>query len=402
MRPAPRSLLALSLAANAFLLAFVAMERARTHVPAALAPAPPRHSASPAARPATAPARALGEDDPLPREAVDALRSAGMSRDTLIHLLLADITRRSDRKLAALQVRYAPAPVPDADYQSLAVERQRTEQRELSALLGDGEYARWRREQVLDELGLPVAGITEAEGDEIVRLRERRQARVDEIQAAIESGAVDPIDGSQLQEEAAAACADAIARLLGPERSAPPARRDDPREEWRRTYAALQPSDSQLAAVEAAEAVYLERLQQLAAKSDLDPIGYAGSVDALEAERQRALETVFGADAYRQFVRGQDSTFQTLQRYAGPWQLSAPDIDFVYQRVQALRSRVDALTSDAIIEEEQGRAVDWPAMKRLAEAERTAAEHELEAYLGGERFRRLHQNGVFHAGEVGR
>jgi ABC-type phosphate transport system auxiliary subunit len=154
---------------------------------------------------------------------VAELEQAGIPRDILVSVLLADLNRRWTAQGVALQKKYAPGPVPEREQRELSRQSIAEQTRELRGALGEEGYRAWDKEQTLlalnrarppgDELPMNAA-----ETEQAYRLQKAFDDENRELQEAMEDGAADQADIGKLQAKAQQTLDRELERLLGKER----------------------------------------------------------------------------------------------------------------------------------------------------------------------------------------
>ena len=374
--------------------------------------------ADPAARSAAGPAGTppRGEAAPEPsrsaagprttRAAMAQLEQMGFPRDLLAGVVLEDLNRRTTRRLLELQKKYAPKPVPERELRELARQGNVEQVRELKEALGEPGYLAWDKAQTLRALNRArVPGdelpMTADEAEHAYRLQKAFDDKYQGLQEAMEDGFADRADVGQLQAQAQQDLDRELERLLGKQRFDELRGNADPTTEVYRTYGDLNPTSDQAKAVVLAEADYRARQADLARRlqeTPGDPGKVAAELKALGAAQDENLRRIFGAEAYEAVKRQNDPTYQTLQQYAGAWELNDAEVQSVYQALHALHDQTDRTRSAAAMSEAAGHPVNWPETNAAIEQARQQAEAGLLAQIGAERLRRLKQNGLLDGG----
>ncbi len=338
--------------------------------------------------------------------AIAELERLGVSRDILVDILLQDFNHRWDKRVVALQKKYAPKPVPDRELRELSRESEVAQVRELKAALGEDGYRAWDKEQTLRTLNrarppgdeLPM---TADEAEQAYRLQKDFDDKNRELQMAMEDGVADRADAGTLQGRAQQTLDRELEKLLGKERFNALRGTPDPTAEVYRTYGSLSPTADQAQAVVQADGDYRARAAALTAQLNQNPGDAAkitAQLQALHDVREANLRQIFGAEAYDAMQRQSDPTFQTLQQYAGAWNLSTDEVQQVYTSVHDFQQQADRLRSAAQLSEQAGQHVDWNAVNASIEQARQQAEAGLQNTIGADRLYRLKQNGLLDGG----
>ncbi len=403
MSPALR----LSVVANLVLVGIVAVLLRRDHPPGRSPRVPPARPAltrtgTPNAGAVAGRARPGSAGSPLTPAAIARLEEMGLSRDTLINVLVEDLNRRSNRRILELRRRYAPMLVPDREMRELARAGDAERVRELKAAFGEEGYLAWDRAQTLRELNrarLPgdELPMTAGEAEQAYRLQKEFDEKARELQLATEDGLADPAVVGATLAQAQEALDRKLGQLLGPQRFDDLRGTTDPTTEVYRMYGDLNPTPDQAKAVVLAEADYRAREAALAGRLNENP-GDAANVPAeLKAMRDaqdESLRQIFGAGAYDTMKQQNDPAYQSLQQYAGVWGLKDAEIPSVYGALRAFQDQADLTRLAAEMSEAAGQPVDWRAVNSAVEQARRQAEAGLQNLIGDDRLWRLEQNGV--------
>jgi hypothetical protein len=399
----------LSLLANIVLGAIVAVMLWRSQ----LAPSTPAVAPTlPAvARPiAPTPAAAAPEPQPAatpaqPTSALAQFEQLGVSRDTVVNVLVEDINRRSQQRIVELQKKYAPKSVPEAELRAVARQSTVEQREELKAALGEEGYLAWDKEQALHALnrarppGDEIA-MTPAEAEQAYRLQKAFDEEYQGLQEAMEDGFADRADASQLQAQAQQTLDRELEKLLGAQRFNELRGKSDSTTEVYRRYGDLNPTPDQAKAVAQVEAERRAREAALAQRLNENP-GSAGNVaaelKALSDAQDENLRRIFGAEAYDAMKRQNDPTYKTLRQYADAWALQDQEIQSVYETLHAFNDQAERTRSAAELRQAAGQAVNWREINAAIEQARQQTEAGLQNLIGAERLRRLKQNGLLTA-----
>jgi len=386
--------LRISVGANVVLagIVVVLLWRDRPAAPPAIAPiAPPT---------TTVRAEALQSrsvPDGLAPAAFAQLERMGISREGIVSALLEDFHRRWDQRLADLEKKHAPQPAPERDHLELARLRDAEKIRVLKEALGEEGYVAWDKDRTLRLLNGAGVPLSAAEAERAYRLHKEFDRKHRELQMAMEDGVADMADGSKLQAQAQEALDRELEKLLGRQRLDAMRGLGDPRAEVQGKYGDLNPTADQVNAVLLAEANHRARETALAQRLKENPGDAASVVTELKAmheAREENLRRVFGAAAYDTSKRLNDPRYKTLQHYAAAWGLEERDVQSVYESLRAWHEQVDRTRGAAALSEAAGRRVNGPELDAAIDQARQQTEAGLQNLIGGERLRRLQQNGL--------
>ena len=399
----------LSLAANFLLVGATAVLFWNNHISLAsyvTTPAP-----EPAvARPELAPSVAEPLDLPatgtrIPPRAIAQLESLGVPRQTLINVVIEDLSRCNAQRVLALQKKYAPRQVPDREMRELVRDGDAEQIRELKATFGEEGYRAWDKEQTLRNLNRArVPGdelpMTDDEAERAYRLQKEFDEKSQELQFAMEDGVADRADVGALQAQAQATLDQELEKLLGPQRFNELRGNVDPTTEVFRTYGALNPTADQAKAALLAEEEFRANESALSKRLNDNP-GSVGNIpaelQALNDAREENLRQIFGAAAYDNVKQQNDPTYQTLRQFAETWEIGGREIQSVYATVHTLETEVELLRNAAEVRESAGQRVNWREVNAAVEQVRRRAEASLQNQLGDRRLQRLKENGVLNS-----
>jgi hypothetical protein len=401
--------LRLSLGANLVLLGFVAVLLWRDQPAASSPAAPPAQPIAPRAEtpkadapPPELPPRSAGIK--LTPAAIAQLEQLGISRGTLINVLLEDLNRGSATRLLALQKQYAPRLVPDREMRELARESAAEQTRALKAAFGEEGYRAWDKEQTLRNLNrarLPGDDLpmTAAEAEQAYRLQKEFDEKNQDLQLAMEDGVADKADAGTLQAQAQQTLDRELEKLLGQQRFAELRGNTDPATEVYRTFGDMNPTPEQARAVLLAEEDY--RAGEVAlAKRLAETSGNAATITAelkaLNDAQDENLRQLFGAEAYDSVKQHNDPTYKTLQQYADAWELKAPEVQSVYQTLHTFDDQANRMLRAAEMSEAAGQRVNWREINSAIEQARQRTEAGLQNLIGENRVSRLKENGLLN------
>lgn len=395
--------LRLSIGANIVLLVAVVavlLWREQAAAPSTVAPAP-RAISAPTERPTTvAGAQTLDPKSGRPAlnpATIAQLEQLGITRDLLVSALLEDFHRRWDRRFTELQKRYAPKQVPEREFVELGRLRDAERGRELKAALGEAGYLAWDKEQTLRTLNSTGVAMTAAEAERAYRLQKDFDEKHAELQMAMEDGVADRADVATLQAQAQEALEREFERLFGKPRLDEMRGYTDPIADVYRAFGDLSPTPDQANAVLRADQDFRAREAALARRvqeNPGDPATITAELKAMNEAREENLRRIFGAEAYDTMKRQNDPTYKTLKQYANAWELQEHEIQSVYETLHAFHDQAERTRIPAQMSEAAGQPVNWRDINTAIEQARQQTEAGLQNLIGGERLRRLKQNGL--------
>lgn len=329
--------------------------------------------------------------------AIAQLEQMGISRSILSRALLEQFNRRWDKRLIELEKKHAPKPMPERDYVEFARLRDAEQIRELKESLGEEGYLAWDREQTLRMLNSAGLPMTAEEAEQAYRLQKEFDEKHKELQMAMEDGVADLADGGTLQTQAQEALNRELEKLLGKKRFNEMRGITEPIAEVQWKYGDLNPTPDQANAVLLSEEGYRAReaaLTRRLSENPGDTANISAELKAMNDAREEELRRIFGAEAYDQMKRQNDPTYKTLQQYAEAWELEAPEIQSVHDALRVFQDQMDRTRTAAAMSEAAGQQVNWREINSSIEQARQQTEAGLRTLIGGERLRRLKQNGV--------
>ncbi len=392
----------ISLAANTLLVGIIAVQlwRHPSSAPTAAIAVPQRPTAMAARHADNTDLEALRPQPGGPEltpAGVAELERLGISRDAIADALIDDCTFRYDKRMRALEKNYAPKPVPRRE--KLAMQREAEAERivELKAAFGEERFLAWDKATRLGRLNMGGLPLAPQESEQAYHVQKNFDDKARALQIAMEDGTLDPTDFNTSYNQLRHEYDQQLENLFGRDRLAEIQGASNPMAEVSRRYTELNPTPEQAKAVLQAEgdlhAREAELVQQL--KDNPDQIAnLATQVKALTDAKDDRLRQIFGADAYNATKRQNDSIYQKLQQYAGAWDLADPQIGPVYDALAGFHDQADLTRMTAEMNEAAGQTVDWHQINAGIEQSRQQLEVALANLIGGERVRRLRQNGL--------
>jgi hypothetical protein len=338
----------------------------------------------------------------LTPSAIAELERMGISRDILTKVFLEDFSRRWDKRVLALQKKFAPKLVPDREMRELARESDVEQAREMKESFGEEGYRAWDKDQTLRTLNrarqpgddLPM---TADESEQAYQLQKDFDEKSKDLQMAMEDGVADKADAGALQAQAQEALDGNLKKLLGDQRFSELRGNTDPTTEVYQAFGALNPTSDQASAAAQAEADYRARTTALAAQQNQNPAdvtNVTAELQAINQAREDNLRQIFGSDAYDNMLKQSDATYQTLQQYAGVWNLNGDEVQQVYDSLHGFQQQADSLRSAAQLSEQAGQHVNWNAVNASIDQALQQTQTGLQSTIGPDRLRRLTQNGL--------
>lgn len=365
----------------------------RTQVPARA------HSEIPKTATAVAALRPRPGGPQLTLRAVAELQKLGLSREAIVDGLINDHTYRYDKRVRALEKRYAPKPVPRRELLEMSWQADAERTRELKEALGEEGYVAWDKDNTLRLLNMGGIRMAPQEAEKAYRLQKEFDEKNKALQMSKDEGLVDEADTNALYEQAQQKLDQELNNLLGNERVAAMRGAPDPIADVSRRFEYLSPTPEQAktvlsaeADIHAREAALVQRLKEMPASA----ANLMADLKTVTDAREESLRRVFGAENYDAMKRQNDSTYQKLTHYAEAWDLKDAQIQPVYESLSAFHDQADRTRMAAEMRAAAGQPVNWSEVNAGIDQTRQQLEAGLVAMIGSERVRRLERNGLLH------
>jgi hypothetical protein len=317
------------------------------------------------------PARSSG--GPAWKESLQQLRDAGVPRDVLAGLVIADFEIRWQKQLREIEQRYQAGTVDDDERARFEAQRDDQQEKELRTALGDEGFLQWDKAYSLRDLDLAELELSTSQTDALYQLRKDRAVKDRMLADALRNGEIDQADHDEQQSAAQQEYDQQFKLLLGDERYELLQNAEEGMEgAVRQKVKSSHLVDSQLEVMVEAERKWNQQRAELERRAQGAPAqaeAYERQLRALDAARDQEYEQVLGTTDFDQLQKNQDRRYQLLKRHANLWALSESDIDYIYSMVQ-----------------------QYQGMNPRA---RDLVEQSLISYLGPERFDRLRKNDLF-------
>ncbi len=387
--------LRLSLAANVALGGIIAtlLWRAPVAPPPPVAPPTPAPAPSTPALHPSAPVIATG---PTP-QAVAQLERMGLSREVIVNALLGEFHRRWDMRIAEMEARHAPRPVPPREYIELARLRDADQVRAMKDALGEDGYLAWDKEQTLRMVNMGGVRLSAEEAERVYRMQKEFDEEYRAQQMALEDGVADVADVTAASAQARERLDRDIEALLGRPRFDQLRGSADPVTDMYRKYGDLGPTMDQAQAALEAEEAHRVREADLAARLRAAPgesTAVMAEMLAMSEAKDESLRRIFGAAAYDAMRRRNDATYMQLTQFAPAWDLTAQEVDSVYEPLRAFHDQAERARAAAAMREAAGQRVDWREIDASIEQARRQTEAGLAELIGDRRLERLKQHGL--------
>jgi hypothetical protein len=323
---------------------------------------------------------------------IEQLRRAGVPNRILARVVQADFAEEWDQRMFDCR----------RDGNKIAVlqrQRERDEEAEVRAALGEEGYKAWDQENMLREANIGKIQLTATESDTIYELKKKMQRSFWELEEARLKGKMDDAEIEDAYNKAYSGFNERMKALLGDERYGKSQGMDDGAvaANLGQELAKVNPSDSQLHELLKAQQQWNERRAELDKEFQDNPssAAYAEQIKGLDAARDQEYQRVLGTNVFDTFQKEQDGRYARMKRYENNWGLDDGKIDYVYGTVKDYEKSVQDYQAQARALEEQGENVDWRAVSTNLQQFALQTQQTLQNYLGQESFNKMQRNGVF-------
>jgi hypothetical protein len=329
------------------------------------------------------------------RRIIDQLRAAGIPNDVLARIAMADLDEGWDRRFEEFLAS------GKADPNSMAVlqqERDRAEDAEMRAALGEEGYKQWDQGNMLQEAMSGTLQLTTSEADAIYDLKKKLQQRLWDLEQARLKGEMDDAEINEAYDKAYDELNQGMKTLLGDERYAKSQGldADAAAANLKQDLAKANPSDSQFQDLLKAQQQWNEQRSALDKQFQDDPgsADYVDQIKALDEARDQEYQRVLGTNAFDTLQKGQDEGYTKMKKYEDIWGLDDSKIDYVYGTMKYYQKSVEDYQAQARALEAQGQSVDWDAVNKNLQQFADQTQQALQSYLGQDSFNKLQKNGL--------
>ena len=326
------------------------------------------------------------------RQWVEQLRAAGVPNKILAQVVLADFEQQWDKRVEECR--------GDANkITALQVEREKDQEMEMRAALGDEGFRRWDQENMLREANNGKVPLTDVEANAIYDLKKKLQQRRWYLDEARLNGEMDDAEINDETDKAYSEFNQQMKTLLGDERYAKSQGTDDGTvaANLRQDLAKANPSDSQFADLLKAQQELDQRRSELDKQFQDNPSSadYASQIKTLDATRDQEYQRVLGTNVFDSLQKEQDIDYSKMKKYENIWGLDDTKVDYVYGTIKYYEKSVEDYQAQARALEGQGQSVDWDMVNKnlLQFAQQT--QQALQNSLGQDSFDKMQRNGVF-------
>jgi hypothetical protein len=320
------------------------------------------------------------------RRWIEQLRAAGVPNRILARVAQAEFAEQWDKRVEECR----------RDGNKIAVlqrQRERDEEAEIRAALGEEGFKLWDQENMLREANIGKIQLTASEADTIYELKKKMQHNFWDLEDARLKGEMDDAEVEDAYHKASSGFDEQMKVLLGDERYAKSQGMDDVAiaANLRQEFAKVNPSDSQFQELLKAQQQWNERRAEL----DTSSMDYPEQIKGLDAARDQEYQRVLGTNVFNTLQKEQDGRYARMKKYENNWGLDDGKIDYVYGTVKDYEKSVQDYQAQARALEDEGENVDWRALNTNLQQFAQQTQQALQNYLGQESFNKMQRNGVF-------
>jgi hypothetical protein len=392
-----------SLALNVVLVATLAvllLGQNRTQpVPVAVPTTASNETARVASQPRPRPYSTLIADSDW-RQWVDQLRATGIPLPVMARLAEEHFNDLWQRRQNQAQAAFMRGDIDTDGLAALNVERAFEEERTMRAVLGDEDFRKWDKENILRSLNLTGIQLTDAETDALYELEKKTRQRFNELSLARLKGEMTLAEYEEQQAKTQADHDQELKALLGDQRYAIMHGPDEVSSDLKHALSAggIATEDVPFEAMLATQRQWVERRHEMEfkineAKSQIS--NCEEELKRMDEAREQDFQRVLGTNVFDALERGQDARYQEMKRHADKWGLDDTATDYLYRTVKYYEKAVQDYQRQARALEAQGQAVDWDGVNKNVQQFAQQTERVVRNYLGDERFDRIKSNQIF-------
>jgi len=327
---------------------------------------------------------------------VDQLRAAGVPNNVVARVIQSDLDEDWDKRFEETSEKSHG----DADTMAaLQQERERDEDAEMRAALGEEGYKLWDQGNMLREANIGKIQLTADETNALYDLKKKLQQRQWDLQQARLNGEMDDAEFNDASDKAYSEYNQQTKALLGDERYAESQGVDDgtAATNLQQDLAKVNPSDAQFQELLNAQQQLNKSRSELDKQFQDDPTNadYAEQIKALDAARDQEYQRVLGTNAFDTLQKAQDDGYSKMKKYENTWGLDDNKIDYVYDALKYYQKSVQDYQAQAKALEAQGQSVDWDVVNKNLQQFKEQTQQALQNSLGQDTFNKMQRNGVF-------
>ena len=323
---------------------------------------------------------------------IDQLRAAGVPNNVLARVVLSDLDETWDK-------RFVTGPGDADSLAALHLERERDEEAEMRAALGEAGYRLWDQEKQLREANPGKLQLTASETNAIYDLKKKLQQHQRDLEQARLNGEMDDAEIDEATDTAYAEFNRQMKALLGDDRYAESQGLDEgtAAANLKQDLAKANPSDSQFQELMKVQQQLNESRSKLDQQFQDDPssAAYADQIKALDEARDQEYQRVLGTNVFETLQKEQDVGYTKMKKYENIWGLDDNKVDYAYSTLKYYEKSVQDYQAQAHALEAQGQSVDWDAVNRNLQQFAEQTRQSLQNYLGQDSFNKMQRNGVF-------
>jgi hypothetical protein len=327
-----------------------------------------------------------------------ALRAAGVTEKLIADVAAADFEGRWQVRMREIQKKFNAGEIDEDELAKFYLHRDTEQETEMRAALGEEGFKAWDQRRLLQDYDMTELKLSAEDTEALYQLRKSYEKQSRDLERSRQQGDLDEADMESKAEARQNQFNEQLKKLLGDDRFASIQNAGDPSAaDLRRSLKNMHATDEQSEQMLKAQQAWTEeraKLEKQLQQGQVVTADYEQKTKAIEAARDEAYQKALGAEGYADLQKNQDSRYQTLKRFGPAWGLSDGDVNSLYGTIKSYETSVRDYQERARAIEQQGQAVDWPAVQQALKDYAKQTEDTLQKTLGEERFRRLKRNNV--------
>jgi hypothetical protein len=329
----------------------------------------------------------------------DQLRKQGVPTPVLARLAQAGFEEHWKIRQAQAKAALVKGVVDTTYLAVLDIQREREEEKEIRAALGDTEFMRYGMQIVLRSLPLHGITLTPSESEAIYEVEKKLQRLAQDLNEAKLKDKIDQTDYETQLQAAQAEHDQQFKALLGDQRYAamyPPSNEADVQVRKDLRDVAL-PNDVTLEALVDIQKQWNER--RLEAQNRLQDAkvkvnNCEDELQKLNSANEAEYERILGTNSLVASVKEEDARYKEMKRHAQDWSLDSAAMDYVFGTIQYYEKATANYQSEVQALEAKGETVDLDSIKKNLSQFADQSEQSLRSYLGQSRFEQLKNNKI--------
>jgi hypothetical protein len=332
-----------------------------------------------------------------PQQWFETLRGAAVPEKLIAAVAVASFETDWQQRRDELQRQFKNGDIDGEAMKLFHLQHDAEEEKALRTALGDEGFRRWDQERLLKEYHVPGVNLSARETDGLYALRKEMEQKRHELAFAIAKGDIDETAFEKQTEEAQKQFEQNSRAMLGDERYAIVANTDGSTGDLKRVLASMNSTPTQAEAVLQTEQQWNEqraKLEKQLHEGQVTAAEYEQQMQALNTTRDNEYQHQLGTNGLAALEKAQDNRYRLMQHFASAWSLDEGAINNLYAGIQNYENSSRTYLEQARALQEQGQAVDWPAVQAALQQYCQATEDTFRKSLGDERFNKLKRNHV--------